>query len=107
MTRTKGIVVSVWLAGSAVMLSAQPAANPADALLDVLVWGIHMSIDPAAYPPALRTEVELHLRRAKAYVSKRAVPPFPEGDMIQSAQVNYERRLVAVSDDPRAPQRNG
>ena len=86
------------------MLSAQSTANPADALLDVLVWGIHMSIDPAAYPPALRTEVESHLRRAKGYVSKRAVPPFPEGDMIQSAQVNYERRLVAVSDDPRAPQ---
>jgi len=103
-TRTKGIVVSVLLAASAVMLSAQPAANPADALLDVPVWGIHMSIDPAAYPQALRTEVELHLRRAKAYVSKRAVPPFPEGEMIQSAQVNYERRLVAVSDDPRAPQ---
>ena len=82
MTRTKGIVVSVLLAASAVMLSAQPAANPADALLDVLVWGIHMSIDPAAYPQALRTEVELHLRRAKAYVSKRAVPPFPEGKMI-------------------------
>ena len=70
----------------------------------MLVWGIHMSIDPAAYPQALRTEVELHLRRAKAYVSKRAVPPFPEGEMIQSAQVNYERRLAAVSDDSRAPQ---
>ena len=102
MTRSKRMLLTVLLAASVVMLSAQPAANPADALLDVLVWGIHMSIDPAAYPPALRTEVELHLRRAKAYVSKRAVPPFPEGEMIQSAQVNYERRLVAVSDDPRA-----
>ena len=99
----KGIVVSVLLAAPAVMLSAQSAPHPADALLDVLVLGTHSSIDPAAYPPPLRTAVELHLRRAKAYMSKRAVLPYPEGEMIQSSQVNYERRLAAVSDAPRAP----
>ncbi len=76
MTRTKGIVVSVLLAASVVMLSAQPAANPADALLDVLVWGIHMSIDPAAYPPALRTEVESH------FAGRRRT--FPSGQSLLS-----------------------
>jgi hypothetical protein len=95
--------MSVLVAASAVILSAQSPANPADALLDVLVWGTHVSIDPAAYSPPLRAEVELHLRRAMAYVSKRPVPPYREGDMVQTAQVNYERRLAAVSDDPRAP----
>jgi len=90
------------LAASAVLLSAQRPANP-DGVLDVLVWGTHMSIDPAAYSQPVRAAVEQHLRRAMAYVSKRPVPPYPEGEMVQNAQVTYERRLVAVSDDPRAP----
>jgi hypothetical protein len=103
MMRTKGTPISVLLAASAMILFAQPAGNPGDALLDVLVWGTHMSIDPAAYPPALRAEVELHLRRSKAYVTKREIPPYPEGEMVQAAQANYERRLVAISNDREAP----
>jgi hypothetical protein len=42
MARTNATFISVWLAASAVMLSAQLAINPGDALLDVLVWeGYH------------------------------------------------------------------
>jgi hypothetical protein len=103
MTPIKGTLIAALLAGSAVMLSAQPAPDPGDALLDVLVWGTHMSIAPATYPPALRAELEVHLRRSMRYVSKRRVPQYPEGEMVQNAHVNYERRLVALSDDPRAP----
>ena len=103
MVRTSGRLVSILVAASAVMLSAQRPANPADGVLDVLVWGTHMSIDPAAYSQPLRAEVERHLRRAMAYVSKRPVPSYPEGEMVQAAQVMSERRLAAVSDDPRAP----
>jgi hypothetical protein len=105
MMRTKGTLIAALLAASAVMISAQSAPDPGDALLDVLVWGTHMSIDPAAYPPALRAELELHLHRSMAYVSKRLilVPRSGLWEMVHSAQVNYERRLVAVSDDPRAP----
>ncbi len=39
-------------------------ANTADAILDVLVWGIHMPIDPALYSAELRAEVQQYLRRA-------------------------------------------
>jgi hypothetical protein len=104
MMRTRAIVISVLFALSAAMLSAQSAANSSDAVLDVLVWGIHMSIDPAAYSPDLRAEVERYLRRSREYVTKRPIPPDGLGQMVQSAQANYERRLVAVSDDPRAPE---
>lgn len=103
MTRTKGALLSALLAISAVALAAQPPAHPADALLDVLVWGTHMSIDPAAYPPALRQEVERHLRRSTAHVSMRPASTGGVWELVQFAQVNYERRLVAVSDDREAP----
>jgi len=84
--------------------SAQPAAPPEDALLDALVWGVHVvKINPRAYAPALRVEVEQHLRRARAYRSKRAEPSKPESKMLYWAQINYERRLAAVSNNPRAP----
>jgi hypothetical protein len=51
----------------------------------------------------LRIEVEQHLRRAKAYRSNRAEPSEPEAQMVYCAQINYERRLVAVSKNPSAP----
>jgi len=102
---TRAIIVSATalLAVSPWVLFAQPAANPADALLDVLVWGTHIRIDPAAYPPVLRTEVERHLRRSRAYRSKRPEPADAGLQMVHAAQVRYERRLVAVSNDPSAP----
>jgi len=98
----KWILTSLLLAVSPFTLSAQSAPNHEDALLDVLVWGTHMPIDPKPYPPVLRVEVEQHLRRAKAYRSKRAKPTRPNERIFHTALVNYERRLAAVSNDPEA-----
>ena len=102
-TRAQVVSASALLAVSPWVLFAQPAAKPADALLDVLVWGTHVRIDPAAYSPVLRTEVERHLRRSRAYRSKRPKPADAASQMGHAAQVRYERRLVAVSNDPNAP----
>ena len=101
-TRAQAISASALLAVLPWVLFAQPPGNPADALLDVLVWGTHIRIDPAAYPPVLRTEVERHLRRSRAYRSKRPKPVDAVLQMVHAAQVGYERRLVAVSNDPNA-----
>lgn len=103
MARAQGIMASVLLVVSPLILSAQSAANPEDALLDVIVWGTHMPIDPKAYPPVMRADVEQYLRRAKAYRSKRAKPSKSDAQMAHAAHVRYERKLAAVSNDPRAP----
>ena len=76
--------------------------NPADAILDVQVFGLHMPINPALYDTELRAEVMRYLRRASAYIPKRA-PSSPGLEMFYRAQISYETRLVANSDDPRAP----
>jgi hypothetical protein len=84
--------------------SAQPAEPSEDSLLDALVWGVHVvKIDPKTYAPALRVEVEQHLRRARAYRSKQAEPSKPKSKMLYWARINYERLLAAVSNNPRAP----
>ncbi len=86
-------------------LSAQPSRNTAsDELLDLLVFGVDIRIRPAAYPPALRAELEQHQWRFKAYRSKRTgIAKTGEFGMVYSAYVLYERRLTAVSADPEAP----
>jgi hypothetical protein len=80
-------------------LSAQTRATPGDQLLDVLVWGAHMPIDPAAYPSALKAEVDRYLRRSNAYRSTRTAPDSLEMIKLHDVQVSYERRLVALTDD--------
>jgi len=97
-----GAIVTTAIAS--VVSSAQaPNASARDALVDVVVWGTYMKIDPSAYSPALKIEVERHLSRSEAYRSQRPQPEnSPELGMVYSAQVRYERRLVAVSEDPRA-----
>jgi len=92
-------VVALWIRHP---LPRTPA-NTADAILDVLVWGIHMPIDPALYSADLRAEVQQYLRRASAYQPKRAVPSARDMGMVYAAQVGYETRLVANSNDPSAP----
>jgi hypothetical protein len=84
------------------VLASQSARNPADAVLDVLVWGTHIPIDPDAYDAALRVEIQKYLRRAMAYRSNKPVPSGGEAEMVYAAQINYERKLAALSDDPRA-----
>jgi len=55
------VILAAGLVALITPLRAQETV-PADALLDVLVWGSHMRIDPTAYPPTLRAEVEAYLR---------------------------------------------
>jgi hypothetical protein len=104
-------LITAFLAAASLLLvslsvSAQPATTPAtpgDQLLDVLVWGAHMQIDPAAYPAALKAEVDRYLRRSNAYRSARTAPDSLEMQKVHEGEVIYERRLVAVSDDTAAP----
>jgi hypothetical protein len=94
------LVVALWITHP---LPPQSAQNPADSILDVLVFGLHMPMNAARYDGPLRGELEQFLRRAGGYVSKR-MPESPSGEtkMVYSAQLSYESRLAAHSDDPRA-----
>lgn len=94
--------VVLTLAIAPVMGTAQPVADAEDALLDVLVFGTHMPINTAAYAGPLRVEVDRYLQRARAYESPRPTPSSGEGRMVHAAQVSYERRLAAVSEEPGA-----
>jgi hypothetical protein len=76
-----------------------------DALLDLLLFEAVRPIDPKAYSPDVRLELEGYLQRYGAYRSKRPRPMklASEQGMVYTASVAYERRLAAVSPDPRAP----
>jgi hypothetical protein len=77
--------------------------SPDDALIDLLVWGADLGIDLNAYAPEVQAELGRHLARSHAYRSPRRRPAnSSELDMVYAAQVRYERRLVAVTDDARA-----
>jgi hypothetical protein len=91
-------VVALWIT----YFPPQSPKNADDAILDVLVFGTHMPIDPAQYASDLRAAVERYLRRAAAYTPKRSVPSSGEMRMVYSAQVRYETRLFAITDDPNA-----
>jgi len=85
-------------------LATQTVGNPADALLDLLVWGTHVKINPEAYDAALKLEIQQYLRRALAYRSDGPLSLGGESAMTDDARIRYERRLVAVSDDPTSPE---
>jgi hypothetical protein len=72
-------VVALWISYPTQL--SRPA-NAADALLDVLLFGMHMPIDAAQYEPDLRSEVQQYLRRAVSYNPRRAVPPSREMGMV-------------------------
>ncbi len=60
-------------------------------------------VDSGAYAPDVQAELEKYRGRSEAYRSKRARRVNSrELDMLYGAQVRYERRLVAVTDDPDA-----
>jgi len=100
------IIAALLVAVSPLVLSppllAQQRATPGDRLLDVLVWGAHMPIDPAAYPTALKAELDRYLRRSNAYLSTRTAPDSLEMIKLHDVQVSYERRLVAITVDAAA-----
>ena len=75
------------------------AQTAKDALLDVLVFGTHVPIDPQEYSGPLRTDLDRYLTRARNYVSTTPVPAFAEGKMVHAAIVTQERKLVAISAD--------
>lgn len=87
-------------------LAAQtPRPTPGEELLSLLVFGLGShEIRPANYPPALRPELSAHLRRFRAYRSKRTgLAKTGEFGMVYSAFVAYERQLAAISAHPQAP----
>jgi hypothetical protein len=97
------LLLIFWLPGLWLFIvPGQSVPSASDALLDLLVWGAHMPIDPRAYTGELRAEVERYLNRTTAYRSTTTPPAFAEGAMVHAAQVSYERRLAAISDDPSA-----
>jgi hypothetical protein len=90
----------------AILQTPAPQGNAAradDDLLNVVVFGTHMPIDASTYSGALKVEVDAYLRRAAAYQPAR---PSPVSDalleIVRQARVDYERRLVSVTDDPQA-----
>jgi hypothetical protein len=82
--------------------TAPATRNPADVLLDALVFGVHSPVDVSPYSGALRTEFENYLRRTDAYRSPRPPAGVGEAEMVDAARVNYERRLVASARVPDA-----
>jgi hypothetical protein len=99
MQQINPVVVALWIRHP---LPRSPQ-RPEDSILDVLVFGVHVPINPALYNGQLRDEVEQYLRRAGAYVSTRmATSPSRELKMVLSAQLSYETRLAAISGDARA-----
>jgi hypothetical protein len=99
------VIVAAGLTVWAVGLSAQaPGARARDALVDMLVWGADLPLDLSAYSPKVKAELERHLLRYKGYRSERRRPVKAGAlEMVYTAWVRYERKLVAVSGDPRAP----
>lgn len=94
------------LLGLMATLSAQSPMPAADEkLLSLLVFGLGANeIRPASYPPALRPELSAHLRRFRAYRSRRTgLAKTGEFGMVYSAWTGYERQLAAISSHPQAP----
>jgi hypothetical protein len=107
-TLLKGVIVVAAAACAAILpiLWSQTAGvSTRDALIDRLLFSAAHPIDPKAYSPDVRIELERYLQRYAAYRSKRPRPVklASEQGMVYTAWVAYERRLAAVSPDPRAP----
>jgi hypothetical protein len=100
--RKRAMPVVVLMSVMQVIAFGQRASDSDDALLDLLVWGRHVTIDPTGYDPDVRFEIEQHVRRFTAYQSKRPVPRGSEMRMVHSAWVHYERLLAAASSAPDA-----
>ena len=103
-SRSVHIAAIVALAMSPFVTSAQDSrTNLTDGLITLLVWGTDTKIDIDAYPPHVRQDLEQYLQRRRDYKSqRRRLTNSSELSMVHEAQVRYERRLVAVTDDPRA-----
>lgn len=75
-----------------------------DSVVDLMLFPAEAPINLTAYPPLVRAELQKYLQRYKSYQSKRSRPPARGVEsMVYFVRVAYERRLVAASDDPKAP----
>src|ERR1700682_6362563 len=97
-----GVIAAVGLIVWSFVSSAQTSGYPGYRFVDVLVWGAEEQIDAKAYSPKVKTELAKHYQRWQRYRSKRVRPTTHSREMAQgySILIRYERRLVAVSDDP-------
>jgi hypothetical protein len=76
MTRRLGVVFCAPIV-LAVSLPAHTSPRADDALVAIVLFGVHMPIVPASYDPPLRAEVERFVARASSHVTSR--PPAPNG----------------------------
>jgi hypothetical protein len=86
-------------------LRMEQSKTPADALLDMLVWGGPEKVDRNQYPGEVRESLDAYLRRLRQF--KTRLPHDATSGvmvMVQASHIGYEKRLVALSDDPRAPE---
>lgn len=97
-------LVALVLSVASLDAMAQSAIRQRDALLELLLSGLNQDIDLRAYNPELRAELGKVLKRSRAYRSQRREPVGSELlKMVHSELVQYERLLVSVTDDSRAP----
>ena len=104
-TLLRGVLVAAGLAAVPPGLWSQAiSATARDEIVDLLVLSADLPIDLKAYPPDASAELQRYLQRCKAYRSKR-VRSMKSGldAMVYTAWVGYERKLAAVSGDPKAP----
>src|SRR5438309_10187360 len=91
--------IVLFMGASPCLLFAQSTEKADDALGEMLLWGPQLGIDPAAYPPAVKTAIERYLRLATAYHLTVPVPLAADFRMLYAVRVNYERTLAVTSDD--------
>jgi hypothetical protein len=103
-TLLRSALIVALCVGSAFPTPAQ-SRTPTPGLLDLLVFWPYFGSDFAnGYAPDVKAQIDQYMQRYNSYRSKR-----PRRDdsglekMVQAAWVGYETRLVALSDDPRAP----
>ena len=103
-TLLRGVLVAAGLAAVPPGLWSQAiSATARDEIVGLLVLSADLPIDLKAYPPDASAELQRYLQRYKAYRSKR-VRSMKSGldAMVYTAWVGYERKLAAVSGDPKA-----
>jgi hypothetical protein len=85
------------------LVTAQPVrGDPKDVILDALVFGVDIHGDTSELRDSLRAEFEQYRRKASAYHTKKRPLPSSDFAMLYAAWEDYERRLVAITSDPRA-----